>query len=227
MTDAVDAPNVEDNTTQEPTEPTLYAGKYHSVEALEEGYKNATKLINDVKREKDEVTKVPEQYEAPEGFDGLPDDVKGKLTGWAKDAGLTQQHFAKMATNYIADTKSAQEAIDAQAQEALSVLGENASDKLSNIEQYAKANYSEAAANKLLQLAKTDKDVMSHLVEQREKSIGGSAPGLTSYSAPQPITKADITKAHEEYKLNPYDPEVQQKWVDINTRYAKQKSANG
>jgi hypothetical protein len=75
--------------------PTLYAGKYTSVEELEKAYKNSAKVFNDNKvlQEKLKNYEAPDNYCLPEI--SLPGTVLEEVEALAKTAGLSQEQFNK------------------------------------------------------------------------------------------------------------------------------------
>lgn len=72
-------------------EQALLAGKYHSVEALEQGYRELSKQL----RSRPSTPEIPENYELPEGM--ADDALFGHMQEAFRNAGLSQAQVAALA----------------------------------------------------------------------------------------------------------------------------------
>lgn len=140
-------------TNQENTQPktdtpqSLLAGKYKSVEALEEGYKNlSTKL-----REQKTTTDLPESYTAPEEL-GLTFDTDGfnHMQSAFKEAGLNQEQVDKLLGAYAT---IAPQSVNLDAEKA--ALGDGADARLAKLGQFIGRHFSDDEQAELDILAST------------------------------------------------------------------------
>lgn len=180
------------------TEPRLYAGKYKTIEELEEGYRNAAGVYNENESLKLQFA-VPEQYQAPTGV-LLREAELNDLKSLAKRSGLSQNQFNNMTLEMSQHIKYNIDSLESAKQ----ALGP---EKLNLVTDYVKQNYpaslQETVINKLLK----DGNAMSDALKDRDQKLNSSVPGMrdASTSIPQPAYDGfkELEKASLEYRQNP------------------------
>jgi hypothetical protein len=191
--------NEEQNTQQEPR---LYAGKYNSVEALEEAYKNIAKVFNEnreLQGKIESLTKTPDYYAKPDDI-ALNSNELSEIERIAKQAGLNQDQFSKTAREMQAKIMQQRKEFEE---------AKNSIDKteLNIVTDYVKSFYPEKLQESILNQLIKDKSAMSDALKHREKLLNSSAPGLSSStshtSAPRHDGYEDLVKARAEYTRNP------------------------
>ena len=115
----------------------IYAGKYKSVSELEKGYQNLQSKLGN-------FTGAPEAYEANEGIEVSEDNpLYSKLQELGKEIGLNNDGYNALVKMYN-DTMAEQQAIyDQEAEAEFAKLGDNAQERVRNINDWSKANLSE------------------------------------------------------------------------------------
>lgn len=187
MTDQTTTPN-------DGTQPKLFAGKFKTVEELEAGYNNSAKVYQeneDLKKKFDETTKVPDDYQIPSDVT-LHDNDVASLKAQAKNSGLTQSQFEKLA---IAQTQSVKSQVEAF-ENAKKEMG---ADNLNLLQDFIAKTYPDKVADKMLKEAIKDKDLRNQLLDQRTKMLNSSVPGSNrvSVGSYNEVTHADVHKQRE------------------------------
>ena len=75
----------------------LYAGKFRTVEELEDGYKNSAKVYQEretLRKEFEELEKIPDDYNTPTGVTLHEADL-AEAKRIAKESGMTQAQYEK------------------------------------------------------------------------------------------------------------------------------------
>jgi uncharacterized phage infection (PIP) family protein YhgE len=180
----------------------LYAGKYQTVEALEEAYKNSAKVFNENKElhsRIESLSKIPETYQKPDDI-ALTGNELAEIERIAKQAGLNQDQFSKTA-------REMQSRIMQQRKEFEDA--KNAIDKteLNLVTDYVKNYYPEKLQEAVLNTLIKDKTAMSDALKHREQLLNSSAPGMSGATGHTPAPKYDghdeMMKARAEYTKNP------------------------
>jgi uncharacterized protein (UPF0335 family) len=174
--------------------PVLYAGKFKTIEDLEAGYNNSAKVYQeneDLKRKFEETTKVPEDYAIPQGIELHEDDI-ANIKRTAKESGLTQAQFDKLASVQNSTVKSKLESFE-------SAKKEIGADNLNMLQDFVGKNYPAKVAEKMLKEAIKDKDLRAELLDLRTKSLDSSIPGsnrvnVSNYTT---VNHEDVKKARE------------------------------
>jgi hypothetical protein len=204
-------------------EPRLYAGKYKTVEDLEEGYKKSYPLYQEnetLKKKLEEVTKTPDDYLTPSEAP-LSAEELSELKAIAKNSGLTQNHFDKL----VFDKHEKNKARVAKLEETKKSLGV---EKLNIINDYVTKHYPEEIGTVIVDRILEDKKLMDAALRHRETILNSSVPGTNRITAPEYlITKADVMKAAQEIEKAPYHerPELEKKYINIAKEFRRQKDA--
>lgn len=180
--------------TPNTTPPVLYAGKFKSVEELEAGYNNAAKVYQeneDLKKKYDETTKVPDDYAVP-GDVALHENDLAALKAAAKESGLTQSQFDKLALKQNSTVKGKLESFE-------NAKKEIGADNLNLLQDFIGKNYPEKAGEALLKEAIKNKEVRDAILDQRTKALNSSVPGMNKVTTGNynNVTHEDVKKARE------------------------------
>ena len=92
----------------------LYAGKFKTVEELEAGYNNAAKVYqenDDLKNKYTQATSIPDDYQVPADVT-LHDNDVAELKQAAKESGLTQAQFEKLAAKQNSSVRAKVESFE-------------------------------------------------------------------------------------------------------------------
>jgi len=123
----------------------LYAGKFKTVEELEAGYNNAAKVYQEneeLKGKYTSLTTIPDEYAVPADVT-LHDNDLAEIKRAAKDSGLTQAQFDKLALAQNQSVKSKLESFENSKKE----IG---ADNLNLLQDFIKNTYPEKAGEALL-----------------------------------------------------------------------------
>lgn len=183
--------------------PKLFAGKYKTVEELEEGYRNSLKVHVENKELKDKYERavsVPETYTVPAGL-GLRESEIDEIKRIAKESSLTQEQFEKTARSMEDRLKAQREAFD----EARKEIGQ---DKLILIEDHIKKNYPESIQQVILNTTIKDKKAMDDILKERDAKLDSRVPGIdasgnTNARGNSFDGQAEMAKAATEYERHP------------------------
>ena len=183
------------------TEPKLWAGKYKTVEDLEEAYKNSRRAYTenaDLKKQLEVYTNIPDDYELPSDMTLRQDEIK-EIKSIAKNAGLTQSHFEKMAKEMESKIKANVDSFEKAKQEA----GEDTINVLNDyVTRFYPEKLHETVINKLIK----DKDAMSDALKHRDQILNSKVPGLSQGSTAMPQVydgQKEVEKAALEYRKQP------------------------
>lgn len=206
--------NEEIKTTDQQMEEIRYAGKFRTVEELEAGYKNAAKVYQEneaLKKQLEEVNKVPDDYLVPQGLELDVSEVKRI----AKNAGLTQTQFEKLSFETQAKIRSEQENQARMVKE----LGE---ENLNILKDYVNNNYPEKIADAVMDKIIKDPDARNIALNHRTKLLNSSVPGLGSTGTNYAIQYDDVIKARDNANKNPSNLKARDSYLNVLSAYAKQ-----
>lgn len=197
----------------------LYAGKFKTIEELEAGYNNAAKVYQDnedLKRKYDETIKVPDDYQVPSEV-RLHDDDVAQLKQTAKNSGLTQSQFEKLA---LAQTSAVQSKLDSF-ENAKKEVG---ADNINLLQDFINKSYPAKVAEKMLKEAIKDKDLRAELMEQRTKMLNSSIPGSNKVTVGNynNVTHEDVRKQRDIMMKSRGKArvEAQKRYVALNAQLA-------
>lgn len=180
--------------TPNTTPPVLYAGKFKTVEELEAGYNSSARVFQeneDLKKRVEESTKVPDDYSVPQDVTLHENDL-ATLKATAKESGLTQSQFEKLAQKQTSTVKGKLESFE-NAKKEIGV------DNLNLLQDFISKNYPEKAGDALLKEAIKNKEVRDQILEQRSKSLNSTVPGMNKVTTGNynNVTHEDVKKARE------------------------------
>ena len=172
----------------------LYAGKFKTIEELEAGYNNAAKVYqenDDLKTKYTQATAVPDDYQVPANV-ALQDNDVQQLKQSAKESGLTQAQFEKLAAKQDSQVRGKLDAFENSKKE----IG---ADNLNLLQDFISKSYPEKLRDAVLKEAIKNKDVRESLMAERTAALNSSTPGLGRVSSNNynNVTHEDIIKARE------------------------------
>ena len=159
---------------------------------------------------------MPDDYQVP-GEVTLHDNDVAQLKAAAKNSGLTQAQFEKLA---LAQTQSVKAQVDAF-ENAKKEVG---ADNLNLLQDFLAKTYPEKVAERMLKEAIKDKDLRAQLLDQRTKLLNSSVPGSSKVSMGtyNEVTHDDVHKARELMMKSRGKArvEAQKKYVALSSRLA-------
>ena len=172
----------------------LYAGKFKTVEELEAGYNNAAKVYQEneeLKGKYTSLTTIPDEYAIPADVTLHENDL-AEIKKAAKDSGLTQAQFDKLALAQNQTVKSKLESFENSKKE----IG---ADNLNLLQDFIKNTYPEKAGDALFKEAIKNKEVRDALLAQRTQALNSSVPGVNKVSTGNynQVTHEDVKKARD------------------------------
>lgn len=201
-------------------QPKLYAGKFPSVEALEEGYKNSLPVFQEnetLKKKLEDVTKIPDDYQTPTDVNLHEEDLRD-IKAVAKNSALTQKQYEKLAREAQAKALNKNQSFENAKKE----LG---SDKLNLMQDFLKKQYGDKAASVLLQKAIIDKDLQEEILKQRSEALNSMTPGVGKVSIGyHAVTQKDVLVARDEMTKSAGKArvEAQKRYIALQHQYAHQ-----
>jgi hypothetical protein len=173
----------------------LYAGKFKTVGELEAGYKNSLPTFQEnenLKKQLEQMTKVPEMYNTPADI-ALHESDLSAVQHEAKSSGLTQAQYEKLVRERNALSLSKHQSYE----QAKKDLG---ADNLNMLQDFIKKTYPEKAAEVLLRQAIMNKELRESIFSQRSEMLNSSIPGTNriSVDGKYNITEKDVLKARED-----------------------------
>lgn len=194
-------------------QPKLWAGKYKTVEDLEEAYKKTAKLYQDyqvLQKQVEVLTKAPDDYDVPTDVVMRGQEIEG-LKLIAKNAVLTQEQFNKTARDMQDRVSKQNQAFE----DAKKSIGD---EKLIVLEDYVKKNYpAKLHEHVLIKLIK-DKEAMNDALKDRDARLNSQAPGMSQ--AGGSVTEKfdgerELKKAAHEYSQDPRDPSKKRRYIEL------------
>lgn len=172
----------------------LYAGKFKTIEELEAGYNNAAKVYqenDDLKTKFTQATTVPDDYQVPANV-ALHDNDVSQLKQSARESGLTQAQFDKLAVKQDSIARSKLDAFENSKKE----IG---ADNLNLLQDFIGKTYPEKVQAAMLKEAIKNKEVRESILAQRTAALNSSTPGVGRVSSNNynNVTHDDVIKARE------------------------------
>jgi hypothetical protein len=193
--------------------PRLYAGKFNSIEELEEGYKNSAKVYDAnqaLTKQLSDFTTIPEDYSLPEGMAEM--DGINEIKHVARQSGINQTQFDKMVKAAI----ESETIRSSRMEEAKKSIGEPT---LQVLDSYIKKLMPDKLAGVVMDQLIVDADARNAVLKQREDSLKSKVPGIDSVSVDRMRSVKDLQKealdARNQMMATPHDPEAQQRYLEI------------
>ena len=201
----------------------LYAGKFKSVEDLENGYKNSLPVLQEneqLKAKLEEAMRVPDAYQQPADVE-LDQNRVADIQARAKDAGMTQVQYEKFLRNEKARVERGQQGFE----DARKEVGE---ETLNVLKDYVKNHYPPSLVDGVLKTLITNKEARAEALTHRARLLGDQVPGVgqPAYVKYNLVTDEDVKKAYAAKDKNPHDMKARQRYINLIEQQAAQKSAS-
>lgn len=166
-----------------------YAGKYKSVEDLENGYKEMTSLhtkkMNELNEKLKGFTGSPEEYTLPEDAPKFNDNIMDSLQEWGKENGLSQEAYEDLVSKaYEAEVAK----LEAQKSEEMAKLGKDPEARIENLNDKWAATFGEEAVEWMNGKALTAADV-----EMFESILSANSPSGVHQNGKANVGQVAIT----------------------------------
>lgn len=202
-------------------EPVLYAGKFDTVEKLENGYKESLSVHIKNKELEEKInllTKVPENY-------AVPDDIKldessiSDIAELSKKASLTQNQFEEIVRKKYSDTLNAKNKFE----ERKFALGE---EKINLLNTYIENNFGQINENIKSQLVTNlinDDQSINAILLNRENQLNSTVPGMEHHANQEQRfnIQDELKKASRDAAANPGNAEAKARYIELCNQAAK------
>lgn len=158
------------------SEPTLYAGKFKTVEDLEKGYKEGygVHLKNkELEGKLGALTTVPDQYAMPDGV-VLDDKQLQEFQSIAREAKMNQGQFDNAIQKFGSNVNEQK----SQWEERQKTVGEENINVLKKYVDTKFASFDEPFRKTMLNTIVGDDNAMSNAMKDREASLNSNVPGV-------------------------------------------------
>ncbi len=201
----------------------LYAGKFKTVDELENGYKNSLPVLQEneqLKAKLEEAMRVPEAYQNPADVQ-LEQNRLADIQNRAKEAGMTQAQYDKFVRNEKARIERSQQGFETARKE----LGEQT---LNILQDYVKGHYPAELSDGIMKTLITNKAARDAALNHRTQLLENRVPGVGSqaYYNANAVTQEDIQKAYAAKDKNPHDMKARQRYINLLEQQAAQKNAS-
>lgn len=208
------------NPSGEPSDK-LYAGKYKTVEALEEGYKlnsRAQTKVTELESKLAEVTKVPDDYQTP-GDIALHSHDIDEAKKLAKSTGMTQAQYEKFVREQ--NQRGAN-----KLQEFENAKKEIGADGLNVLQDYVNKMYPEKNREVILNHLIMNKEARADALQHRQSLLNSAVPGVSGLTPNTvSVTHDDMIKARDYYQKNKHDMKARSRYLKIQQQLAHQKNS--
>lgn len=170
----------------------LYAGKFKTVEDLENGYKSSASVFDEntnLKKKVDELSKVPDAYQNPSDIQ-LEANRISDIQARAKEAGMTQAQYEK----FLRGDKSRVEAYQQSFENAKKEVGEQT---LNILQDYVSKYYPKELADNMIKTFVMNKDARQAALNHRDQLLNNQVPGASRVTAGgYHVSDEDVHKAY-------------------------------
>lgn len=210
-------------TTAGEGETKLYAGKFKTVEELEQGYKSSLPAFQEnetLKQKLKDVSTVPDTYMHPDDAQ-IEDQYKADIQARAKEAGLTQAQYERLARNE-------KNRIDAQQQSFENARKEVGEQTLNILKDYITKHYPKELEQTMLNTFIKDKAARQAALSHRDTLLNNQVPGMnkTPPATGYMVTDDDVNKAYAAKEKNRGDIKARNHYLNLlAARAAQQKGS--
>lgn len=206
------------------TDETLYAGKFKTVEDLEQGYKNAATVYEEnqkLKQQLEGIKAIPDNYSTPSDL-GLPDEHVDALKGIAKNTGMNQEQYER----FVRESKERQELSKTKFDSAKKELGD---ENLNILKDYVNKQYPAKIADTVLNQLIVDKEARAAALTHRQMLLNSSIPGANRVAGGSGhyVSRDDMLKAREALAKKPHDLKLREAYINITNQYTEQQKSAG
>ena len=211
-----------DQNNQTGSEPKLYAGKFQTVEELEAGYKNSLPTFQEnenLKKQLDEVTKIPDVYLNPSDVADVEATRIADIQARAKEAGMTQVQYDK----FVRSDKARLEKNKASFETMKKEVGEQT---LNILTDYVSKNYPKELQDSMIKTFIGNKDARTAALNHRDQLLNNNIPGMNRPAIQNyNVTQDDIDKAYVAKEKDPHNMKKRNAYIALlNARGAEQQA---
>jgi hypothetical protein len=206
---------------QKQNEEKLYAGKFKSIEDLENGYKNSAAVYDEnekLKKEIEEFKTTPHEYLNPKDVEldqNRIEDIKAR----AKEAGMTQAQYEK----FVMGDKARVEKHKQGFEEAKKAVGEQT---LNILQDYVNKYYPKEIGEQMMKSLIADKTAREAALKHRDSLLNTTVNGLNRPAqGGYHVTQEDIDKAYAKKEKHPGDLKARQHYLNLLEAKAAQKAS--
>lgn len=203
------------------TEEKLYAGKFKTVEDLEQGYKNSAVIYDEnekLKKQVSELSETPTDYFNPSDVtleESRINDIKTR----AREAGMTQTQYEKFLRGDKARIEQHQQNYEKSRKE----VGD---ETINILQDYVNKNYPKELSENMMKTFVQNKDARQAALRHREQILNNTVPGMNKTPAlGYAITQEDINKAYKAKEANKGDMKARDHYVNLLSAQAAQRQA--
>jgi hypothetical protein len=199
----------------------LYAGKFKSVEELENGYKSSATVFDENEKLKAKVTElssVPHDYQNPSDIE-MDENRIADIKARAKEAGMTQTQYEK----FLRSDKARLDQQKQNFENAKKEVGEATENMLKD---YVAKHYPPEMQESMLNTFIGNKDMRAAALKHRETLLNTTIPGVSKPAGGgYNVTNEDIRKAYIAKEKNPGSMEARQHYLNLVAQKAANKGA--
>ena len=201
----------------------LYAGKYKTVEELEEGYKKSLPAFQEnetLKKQVTDLSTVPDTYLNPSDVQ-LEANRIADIQSRAKEAGMTQAQYEK----FVRADKARLDQYQQNFENARKEVGE---ETLNILTDYVSKNYPKTLQDGMIKTLIQNKDARNEALNHRSQLLNNTVPGMqrTAPGVNYTVTDADIQKAYVAKETNRADPKARQHYLNLLAARGEQQKAS-
>jgi hypothetical protein len=189
----------------------LYAGKFKTVEDLENGYKSSAVIFDEnekLKKQLTEVTTVPGDYINPADI-ALEENRVSELKARAKEAGMTQAQYEKF-------VRSDKARVDQHAQSFENAKKEVGEPTINMLKDYISKQYPTELGETMLKTFIANKTARDAALKHRDTLLNTATPGLGKISGGgYNVTDEDVQKAYREKEKNPHNLKAREHYLNL------------
>lgn len=207
--------NEQNNQNQEQK---LFAGKFKTVEELEQGYKNSAVVFDEnenLKTKMVELTTIPHDYINPSDIEldaSRVEDLKAR----AKEAGLTQVQYEKM-------IRSDKARVDSYKQTFENAKKEVGEETLNILKDYVTKNYPKELQESMVNTFISNKDARQAALNHRNTLLSNNIPGANKVNANNyHVSDKDVKQAYFDKEKNKNDPKAREHYLKLIAMRAEQ-----
>jgi hypothetical protein len=201
----------------------LYAGKFKTIEDLEEGYKNSLPTFQEnenLKKRVDELSFIPDSYLNPSDID-IDQARISDIQARAREAGMTQQQYEK----FLRSDKSRLDQHKQRFEESKKELGDQT---LNVLKDYVERNYPKELQDNMMNTFIGNKEARQAALRHRDQLLNNQVPGVSKMAPANSyrVTDEDVNKAYLAKEKNKGDMKARQHYMNILEARAAQNASS-
>lgn len=194
-----------------------YAGKFDTIEQLEEGYKNSAKVYQENENLKKQLEgyNAPDDYLKPANVDVSEAEIED-IKAIAKNSNLTQAQFEKL----VQETQVRSQRRIKSLEEKRKAIGD---EQYSVMQDYVSKYYPPEVADTILNKLVVDDKARAAALSHRDKALNTAVPGMNKINpASYRIEYDDVLKARTAHEGNRGSINLRNKYINLLAAYTSQ-----